>query len=727
MKVTRLALATACAVGAALALPQPARAQSTGYQLNRFEPTTAGDPFFFVEHPWYSSVRWFAGGLTLDYANNLLAASHRDANGNTVIDPSPIANGLGLHVDLAGSLWDRVALSFSLPIVLYENGTPFSGVGPSSGVVGDPRVGVRVRLWGQPEHDPFSLSLSAYLWIPVGAAAQLAGDHGVRVLPRLVLGGIVANRLRWSFNAGYYYRNTARLSSRVDAAGNTVGSEVQLAAGLAVLLDHQRLSVGPEANLWLAVAGNLPASQSVATLEVLAGLKYLVANAVQLGVGVGAGVAGEPGPPDARVLFSVAYAPRRPANVDSDGDGIPDASDACRKIKGGPSSDPALNGCPHAVERVVLVPDPDGHVGAIAVDDGKGTVTVINKAYQSAETGKTGGTQVVQRTPADVQRQAGALAQALPTTDRDGDGILDKNDACPDRAGLPSQDPARNGCPKPVERVTVLPDENGHVGGVEVRDPTGKILTVLDKAYATSEVGLDGKANALPPRPENAPAVVAQLKQALPPADSDDDGIPDAQDACPNRKGEPSEDPEHNGCPKAVERVTVIPDEDGHIGAVEVTDDMSGKKTLLDKAYATSEVGADGDSRAIEAPPQEVAKKFAAAMAARPPGARMIIYFTEKAEPARDLTGPIAAVVEETKRRQKYSIEVVGHTDELGRESTNVRLGYKRAQLIADRLIEAGVPKSSIKVLSKGSSQPLIKGSSTSAEVRNRRVEVFVR
>ncbi|HWE29694.1 MAG TPA: hypothetical protein VHB97_16910, partial [Polyangia bacterium] len=72
-------------VASALAWVPAAHAQTAGYQLNRYEPTPAGDPFTLVEYPWYSATRWFAGGLTLDYANKLLVA--RAA-------PAPIAHQL---------------------------------------------------------------------------------------------------------------------------------------------------------------------------------------------------------------------------------------------------------------------------------------------------------------------------------------------------------------------------------------------------------------------------------------------------------------------------------------------------------------------------------------------------------------------------------------------------------------------------------------------------------
>ena len=100
--------------------------------------------------------------------------------------------------------------------------------------------------------------------------------------------------------------------------------------------------------------------------------------------------------------------------------------------------------------------------------------------------------------------------------DRDGDGIPDDKDACPDVPGVASADPAKNGCPLPLDRdgdgipddVDACPDVKG------VPDP-------------------DPKKNGCPP----------------PPPDRDHDGIPDAEDACPDEPGPANSDPAKNGCP----------------------------------------------------------------------------------------------------------------------------------------------------------------------------------
>jgi OmpA-OmpF porin, OOP family len=107
-----------------------------------------------------------------------------------------------------------------------------------------------------------------------------------------------------------------------------------------------------------------------------------------------------------------------------------------------------------------------------------------------------------------------------PPSDRDKDGIYDKDDACPDEPGVKSDDPDKNGCPPPppdrdgdgiLDREDACPD----LKGVKSEDPT---------------------------------------KNGCPP-DTDGDGIRDDVDACPNEKGKPDPDPQKNGCPVSV-RVT---------------------------------------------------------------------------------------------------------------------------------------------------------------------------
>jgi outer membrane protein OmpA-like peptidoglycan-associated protein len=883
LHVSRLAGALAVGLLCGHGGIRDAYAQEVGYQLNRYEPTPAGDPFSVVEYPWYKSTRFLAAGLTFDYARNLLVASTGSA---------PIANSQGAHLDGAISMWDRAALTLSVPFVLTQSGEQFGDVGPSSTTLGDPRLGARVLLYGETDA-LLTVSGSAYLWIPVGAEDELAGDNGVRGMGRVTAGGLWNDSIRWAVNGSLLLRETAKLSDTSSPAGNTVGSELQLSAAAGFLAFDRRVSVGPELITSFAIAGGLPDGQRIVNAEAFATAHIAMTDELVLGAGIGGSLAGEPGPPDARVLFSLAYAPvpkrgssfervivlpdedghiggvvvddgktktvldkayasteiKRKDKVaravtsspqaaqgaatlartlpasDRDRDGIADAEDGCPDRAGVASADPVRHGCPTAAEKIVVLPDADGHVGGVEVDDGK-TKTLVDTAYGSVEVSSDGFARAVPpATPKAVSRTVAVIATALPPPDADEDGVLDRDDACPDRAGTKSRDPIRHGCPIAAERIVVVPDADGHVGGVEVDD--GKTKTLIDQPFAAVEVGGDGTARLVPPvAPRNIERAIATIAATLPIADGDGDGIRYEDDACPDRAGAASADPVRHGCPATLERVVVIPDDDGHVGAVEVTagktkllldgafatsevtatgvkvaprasvtavvkasqalakslpmqdrdeDNVADRddacpdrkgmpssdatrsgcpptaervvvladengtvgaveveagttKTLLDKAYASAEVGVDGLARAMPAEASDVSARFAAAMAAQPPGARIILYFTVRSQPVRDLTGPIDNLVAEVKARQSYTIEVIGHTDQTGSERANVRIGNERAQVIADRLIAAGVPADRITIKSMGSREPAVKLKSRKiVELRNRRVEIWVR
>ena len=145
-----------------------------GFQVNRYEPTAAGEWSLLVEHPWYSSTRYFAAGITLNYAHNPLTYGLRFQDGSYKQTGSIIGNQLIGHIDVAGSFLDRILLTLSMPITMYESGDSVYGVSPATGAaVGDPRIGARVRLLGQPYRGAASLSLGAMSGFPSTRLALL--------------------------------------------------------------------------------------------------------------------------------------------------------------------------------------------------------------------------------------------------------------------------------------------------------------------------------------------------------------------------------------------------------------------------------------------------------------------------------------------------------------------------------------------------------------------------
>jgi outer membrane protein OmpA-like peptidoglycan-associated protein len=453
-------LIVALAIVAAL-LPAAARADNHTFSVGRYEPTPAGEWSFSVDHPWYSSTRFFAAGFTLDYAHNPLVAGYRNQDGSFTETSPIIANALIGHFDLAASFLDRVTLSFSLPVTFFENGNFIEDVGPQSGQVGDPRLGIMIRLVGQPDRSAFSLSLGGYVWIPVGAHSATDGDDSVRVLPKLVAAGL-GHHIRYSSTFGFLYRPVAQIGNLPAGSGNTVGSEIQFGALVQYADVQNRWAIGPEGTLATVVNDGHAFHKSFTSLEILLGLHYNVVKQLQLGVAAGIGLLREPGNPDFRALFRIAYAPIRekkapppvyeappPPPPDRDHDGVIDALDLCPDVPQGARPDPDRPGCPMGDRDhdgildgddlcpdvpFGLHPDPKRRGCPAADTDGDGV-------YDPDDLCPT--------VPMGEVPDPNRLGCPLP--DRDGDRVADDVDACPDQPGAPSPDPKKNGCPGLVQ------------------------------------------------------------------------------------------------------------------------------------------------------------------------------------------------------------------------------------------------------------------------------------
>ena len=72
-----------------------------------------------------------------------------------------------------------------------------------------------------------------------------------------------------------------------------------------------------------------------------------------------------------------------------------------------------------------------------------------------------------------------------------------------------------------------------------------------------------------------------------------------------------------------------------------------------------------------------------------------------------------------------YAVLVVGHTDSSGDESYNQALSQKRAQSMADYLVAKGVSPDSLRVIGRGSKEPLVSNDTLEGRKQNRRVDVL--
>jgi outer membrane protein OmpA-like peptidoglycan-associated protein len=72
------------------------------------------------------------------------------------------------------------------------------------------------------------------------------------------------------------------------------------------------------------------------------------------------------------------------------------------------------------------------------------------------------------------------------------------------------------------------------------------------------------------------------------------------------------------------------------------------------------------------------------------------------------------------------TIEVQGHTDNVGSDADNLRLSELRAQSVASSLISRGVASSRIKTIGFGESMPIASNNTPAGREANRRVEIKI-
>ncbi len=84
----------------------------------------------------------------------------------------------------------------------------------------------------------------------------------------------------------------------------------------------------------------------------------------------------------------------------------------------------------------------------------------------------------------------------------------------------------------------------------------------------------------------------------------------------------------------------------------------------------------------------------------------------------------IATVIRD---HEQTAVEIVGHTDSRGSEAYNQRLSEKRAEAVAEYLIQQGVSPSRITTSGRGESEPRGTNSTEAGRQLNRRVEIFLR
>ena len=104
-----------------------------------------------------------------------------------------------------------------------------------------------------------------------------------------------------------------------------------------------------------------------------------------------------------------------------------------------------------------------------------------------------------------------------------------------------------------------------------------------------------------------------------------------------------------------------------------------------------------------------------------------ILFATNKADLNASSKNALAKFSNTLKSNNLLLVDISGHTDSSGNDGINIPLSNKRAQSVANYLMQCGVSSSQFKnIAGKGSSEPVADNSTAAGKQQNRRVEVFL-
>ena len=273
--------------------------------------------------------------------------------------------------------------------------------------------------------------------------------------------------------------------------------------------------------------------------------------------------------------------------------------------------------------------------------------------------------------PTHMQHFAG-LTFKFGGKDTDGDGIYDRDDACPEVAGTKEF----NGCPdtdgdKVIDKDDACPDVAGLAAFNGCPDTDG-----------------DGVAD----KDDKCPDVVG-LKSMMGCPDADGDGVTDAADKCPKEKG-----PRENaGCPYLDTDGDTVLDKDDKCPTVKGTVALAGcPEPVIDEA---------------------IIKKLN-------DYAKTILFDSAKSTfqaQTMPVLESIAAILKEYPAT-KFSIE--GHTDNAGKADKNLVLSQNRAAAVVTYLTQNGIAADRLTSAGFGQTMPIASNATKAGKASNRRVEV---
>jgi OOP family OmpA-OmpF porin len=265
--------------------------------------------------------------------------------------------------------------------------------------------------------------------------------------------------------------------------------------------------------------------------------------------------------------------------------------------------------------------------------------------------------------------------------DSDGDGIPDSEDSCPQQPGPAethgcpvSKDTDGDGVPDDIDRCPVDPeDKDGFQDEDGCPDPDNDGDGIVDRADSCP----------------NDPGPLEN--QGCPVLDRDKDGINDPEDKCPDQPG-PAE---NGGCPDA--------DRDG--------DSITDRLDKCPDQFGPPPDGCPKKYTLVEVKKDKIEIK------------QQVHFATARFRVLPDSFKLLNQVVQVLNDFPKMRVSIEGHTDNVGKEASNLRLSQKRAEAVRDYLVSKGIAAERLEAIGYGPTKPLMSNKTARGKAKNRRTE----
>jgi len=103
---------------------------------------------------------------------------------------------------------------------------------------------------------------------------------------------------------------------------------------------------------------------------------------------------------------------------------------------------------------------------------------------------------------------------------------------------------------------------------------------------------------------------------------------------------------------------------------------------------------------------------------------RKVLFDFNKAVLKPEAKAQLAGVLQALKEQPSLQVQIVGHTDGIGSDAYNMKLSQRRAESVADYLIQNGSRKEYLQVDWKGKREPVASNANAAGRAQNRRVEI---